>query len=40
MNFSSSNKGSARKRINRAVTKAHREIKKLKAKNDEMKKED
>lgn len=40
MNFSSSKKGSARKRISRAVTKAHREIKKLKAKNDEMKKED
>lgn len=38
MNFSSSKKGSARKRISRAVSKAHREINHLKAKNNEMKK--
>lgn len=40
MNFSSSKKGSARKRISRAVSKAHREINHLKAKNNEMKKKD
>lgn len=38
MNFSSSKKGSARKRISRAVSKANREINHLKAKNNEMKK--